>query len=114
MRTKFVALACAGLLALSACETAGYGQSGGGYGQTGGGYGQAGGGTQLSRCTRQALIGAGVGAVAGALIGSEKNRGENAAMGAAAGGLGTYGVCRWLSAREQQRVEAGYQSALNS
>jgi surface antigen len=106
MRFRILALAAAGALALSACET-----TGPGYGS---GYGSGGGGTQLSRCTRQALMGAGVGAVAGALIGSEDNRVENAALGAAAGGLGTYGVCRWLSAREQQRVEQGYYNSLNT
>lgn len=109
MRIGFIALAAASVIALSSCETTGSGY-GSGYG-SGSGYS---GGTQLSRCTRQALIGAGVGAVAGAVIGSENNRGENAALGAAAGGLGTYGVCRWLSAREQQRVEQGYYNSLNS
>lgn len=109
MRMKVLALAAAGALALAGCET-----TGGGYAGGGGGYGQGGGGTQLSRCTQQALVGAGVGAVAGALIGSKNNRGENAALGAAAGGLGTYGVCRWLSAREQQRVEQGYYNSLNA
>ncbi len=107
MKAKFLALALAGAMALSACETTG------GYAGGGSGYG-GGGGTQLSRCMRQALIGAGIGAVAGAAIGDEQNRWENAAIGAAAGGGGTYGVCRWLSAREQQRVEAGYYQALSS
>jgi len=102
MRMKLVCAAVfAGALALSACET------------TGGGYGGAP-RTQLSQCMRNALVGAGVGAVAGALIGDRDNRGENAALGAAAGGLGTYGVCRYLSAREQQRVENAYYQSLNS
>ncbi len=107
MRIKVLVAALAGTLALASCETT----AGGGYGQQ---TSYGGGGTQLSRCTRQALVGAGVGAVVGALAGSENNRGENAALGAAAGGLGTYGVCRWLSAREQQRVEQGYYNSLNS
>lgn len=102
MKIKLLSVAFAGALALSACETTG------GYG---GGYG---GRTQLSQCTRNALIGAGVGAVAGAVVGDEDNRGENAAIGAAVGGLATYGVCRWLSAREQQRVENAYYQSLNS
>src|SRR5262249_53992838 len=42
------------------------------------------------------------------------NRGENAALGAAIGGAGTYGFCRWLSAREQQRVQNAYYQSLNS
>ncbi len=106
MRTKVLALALASVFALSACET-----TGGAYGSNGS-YG--GGGTQLSRCMRQALIGVGVGAVTGALIGSEHNRGENAALGAALGGAATYGVCRWMDARDQARVEQGYQRALTS
>jgi surface antigen len=68
----------------------------------------------LSQCTRNALIGAGIGAIVGAAQDSRNNRGENAAMGAAVGGLATYGVCRWLSAREQQRVENAYYQSLNS
>lgn len=102
MRLKILAVALAGSLALAACET------------TGGGYGGGGGGTQLSQCARNALIGAGVGAVIGAAQDSRNNRAENAALGAAVGGAATYGVCRWLSAREQQRVENGYYQALNS
>lgn len=99
MRMNITALALAGALALAACETAG------------GGYG---GGTQLSQCTRNALIGAGVGALLGAAQDSSNNRAENAALGAAVGGAATYGVCRWLSAREQQRVENAYYQSLNS
>lgn len=104
MRLNPVCAVLAGAMLLSACETTGAG--GAGYG------GPA--RTQLSQCTRNALVGAGVGAVVGALAGDEDNRGENAALGAAAGGLGTYGVCRWLSAREQQRVENAYYQSLNS
>jgi hypothetical protein len=104
MRSKILALAFAGALALTGCTTTGAG---------GGGYGAAP-QTRLSQCTRNALIGAGVGALVGAAQDSRNNRGENAAMGAAVGGLGTYGVCRWLSARERQRVEQSYQQSLNS
>lgn len=102
MRMKLVCAALVSILALSACET------------TGAGYGSAPRGTQLSQCMRNALIGAGVGAVAGALAGDRDNRGENAAIGAVVGGAGTYGVCRWLTAREQQRVENAYYQSLNS
>ena len=103
MRMKLVLCAAfAGALTLSACET------------TGGGYGGGPPRTQLSQCTRNALIGAGVGAVIGATQGPRENRAENAAIGAAVGGLGTYGVCRWLTAREQQRVENAYYQSLNS
>src|SRR5690606_13055511 len=93
MRMRMLCAVFAGALALSACETTG------GYG---GGYGAP--RTQLSQCMRNALIGAGVGAVAGAAIGDSDNRVENAAIGAAVVGAGTYGVCRLLTAREQQRV----------
>lgn len=100
MRVKLLGLALAGALALAGCETTG-------------GYGGAG-RTQLSQCTRNALIGAAVGAAVGVAQDSSGQRGENAALGAAVGGLGTYGVCRFLSAREQQRVENAYYQSLNS
>ena len=105
MKMKLLCAVLAGALALSACET-----TGGGYGSGGGG----GGGTRLSQCTRNALIGGVVGGVIGATQGPRENRAENAALGAAAGGLATYGVCRWLTAREQQRVENAYYHSLNS
>lgn len=104
MKLKLLCAALAGSLALASCETTG------GYG--GGGYGPP--RTQLSQCMRNALIGAGAGAIAGAVIGDEDNRVENAAIGAAVVGAGTYGVCRYLSAREQQRVENAYYQSLNS
>lgn len=101
MRMKFLAVAAlAGAMALASCETTS------GYGGPPR--------TQLSQCMRNALIGAGVGAVIGATQGPRENRAENAAMGAAVGGLATYGVCRWLTAREQQRVENAYYQSLNS
>ncbi|MGE0742563.1 MAG: YMGG-like glycine zipper-containing protein [Hyphomonadaceae bacterium] len=102
MKSKVLAAVFAGALALSACQT------------TSGGYGGGPPRTQLSQCTRNALIGAGIGAVIGATQGPRENRAENAAIGAAVGGLGTYGVCRWLTAREQQRVENAYYQSLNS
>lgn len=103
MKKALLSAALAGALAVSACQTTG------GYG---GGYGQP--RTQLSQCTRNALIGAGIGAIVGAAQDSRNNRAENAAMGAAVGGLATYGVCRWLTAREQQRVENAYYQSLNT
>lgn len=101
MRFNLLCAALSGALLLASCETTS-------------GYGGGPARTQLSQCMRNALIGAGVGAVAGAIIGDEDNRGENAAIGAAVGGLATYGACRWLSAREQQRVENAYYQSLNS
>lgn len=102
MRLKILCAAMAATLALASCET------------TGGGYGGGPPRTQLSQCTRNALIGAAIGGVIGATQGPGENRAENAAMGAAVGGLATYGVCRWLTAREQQRVENAYYESLNS
>ncbi|MGE3581306.1 MAG: YMGG-like glycine zipper-containing protein [Hyphomonadaceae bacterium] len=101
---KMTVLALAGAMALSACETTG------GYGYNDGYHS---GGSRLSQCTRNALVGAGVGAVVGAVTAPDGNRGENAAIGAAVGGLGTYGVCRWLRARDQANIERGYRQALN-
>ncbi|MGE0597740.1 MAG: glycine zipper 2TM domain-containing protein [Hyphomonadaceae bacterium] len=102
MRAKIFAAALAGAIALSSCAS------------TGAGYGYGPPRTQLSQCMRNALIGAGIGAIVGAAQDSSDNRAENAALGAAVGGLGTYGVCRFLSAREQQRVENAYYQSLNS
>jgi hypothetical protein len=99
MRSILVSAVVVGAMALASCETTG-------------GYG--GGRTQLSQCTRNALVGAGIGAVIGATQGPRENRAENAAIGAAVVGAGTYGVCRWLTAREQQRVENAYYQSLNS
>ena len=70
-------------------------------------------GAQLSHCTRNALIGAGVGAVAGILTAPKKNKVENAAIGGAVGGVGTYFVCKYLGGRDQKRVEGSYLTALN-
>jgi len=103
MRKAYLAAIAAGALALSGCAT------GGGYGG-GGGYG-----TQLSQCTRNALIGAGVGAVLGGVTAPEGNRTENAAIGAAIGGLGAYAVCAWIgNSNQQSSVEDSYYRALNS
>lgn len=99
MRMNLLCAVFAGALALSACATDGYGGAPR---------------TQLSQCMRNALIGAGVGAIIGATQGPRENRVENAAIGAAVVGAGTYGVCRILSAREQQRVENAYYQSLQS
>lgn len=68
--------------------------------------------TQLSQCMRNGLIGAGVGGLVGALS-SRHHRAQNAVIGAAVGGVGTWGVCRILTQRDQQRVENAYQTSLN-
>jgi surface antigen len=101
MRVRVIGAVLVAAVALASCETTG--DYGGGPPRT-----------QLSQCMRNALIGAGVGAVAGAVVGDEDNRVENAAIGAAVVGAATYGICRYLSAREQQRVENAYYQSLNS
>ncbi|HYD88830.1 MAG TPA: hypothetical protein VEA80_15255 [Vitreimonas sp.] len=101
MKARTVCAALAGAMLLASCETTG-------------GYGGGPPRTQLSQCMRNALIGAGIGAIAGAAVGDEDNRVENAAIGAAVVGAGTYGVCRYMSAREQQRVENAYYRSLQT
>ena len=104
MRKTIIAVLAATAMGLAACETTG------GYG-----YGSGQPTTQLSQCMRNALIGAGVGAVLGGVTAPEGNRTENAAIGAALGGLGTYGVCRWLgNSNQTSRVEQSYYRALNT
>lgn len=99
---KLGAIAALAALGLAACATDG-GYSGGGGGPT----------TALGKCVQEALIGAGVGAVAGAVL-SDKNRTENAAIGAVVGGGGTYLVCQLLSGQQQQAsVQDAYITALN-
>lgn len=101
MRSILVSAMCVGAMALASCETTN--SYGGGPPRT-----------QLSQCGRNALIGGAIGAVIGATQGPRENRAENAAIGAAVGGAGTYGICRILSAREQQRVENAYYQSLNT
>lgn len=106
MKMTMAAAAAALGLALAGCAT-----QPGGYGY-GGGYG--GGGTQLSACTRNALIGAGVGAAVGAVTAPSGNRAENAAIGAAVGGAGTYAACRLIDASTQNRIEQAYLTAIQT
>ncbi len=68
-------------------------------------------GTHLSQCMHNALLGAGAGALAGALLSHHRLRG--AALGAAVGGVGTYAVCNILSNNDQRRVERNYNRALD-
>lgn len=100
MRLKLLCFVVAAAIALPACETVSDG-----YG------GQR---TQLSGCGRNALIGAAIGAVVGGVQGHRNDHPENAALGAAIGGAGTYGVCKLLSAQEEQRVQNAYYQSLNS
>ena len=98
------ALALAAALGVTACETDSYG---GGYGYGGGGYA-----SNLSKCQRNALIGAGVGAVIGGVTAPSGNKTENAVIGGALGGVGVYAACKLLDNREQTRVEGAYVTAL--
>jgi surface antigen len=90
-----------GAAALGGCASSGY-------------YGDGAPQTQLSQCMRNAIVGAGIGAAIGAVTAPDDNRIENAAIGAAVGGAGTYGACRYLSGREQQRIENAYYQALST
>jgi surface antigen len=105
MRTTIMAAVTTLAIGLGGCATGGYGY-GGGYG----GAPQ----TQLSQCMRNALVGAGVGAVIGGVTAPDGNRTENAAIGAVVGGAGTYGVCRYLDNRSQARIEQSYYRALDT
>ncbi|MFT3727744.1 MAG: hypothetical protein QM759_07965 [Terricaulis sp.] len=100
MRIKVLCFVVAAAVALPACETVSDG-----YGGTR---------TQLSGCGRNALIGAAIGGLIGGTQGHRNDHPENAALGAAIGGAGTYGVCKLLSAQEEQRVQSAYYQSLNS
>lgn len=102
------ALALVAALGVTACESGPYG---GGYG---GGSGGGGYGSNLSKCQRNALIGAGVGAILGGVTAPSGNKTENAVIGGAIGAAGTYAACKLLDNREQARVEGAYLSALNA
>jgi len=93
----------------AACET-GPGYGSGPY-AGGGAYG--GGSSQLSSCQRNALLGAAGGALLGGITAGKGVKTEGAVLGAAVGGLGVYGVCRYLDQQSVSRVETGYQSSLN-
>lgn len=67
--------------------------------------------THLSQCMRNGLIGAGAGAVIGALT-SHHHQARSAVVGAAVGGIGTWGICRLLSHNDERRVERAYQRSL--
>jgi hypothetical protein len=67
--------------------------------------------THLSQCMRNGLLGAGAGAVLGALT-SHHHQLQSAAVGAAVGGVGTWAVCRMLTHSDERRVERGYQRSL--
>ncbi len=99
MRFPMIALAGACAMALAACET------------TGGGYNQAGYGnpiSNLSSCQRNALLGAAGGALIGGMTAGKGAKTEGAVLGAAVGGLGTYGICRYLDNQSITRAEQGY------
>jgi hypothetical protein len=69
---------------------------------------------QLSKCKKQALIGAGGGAIVGALIGGKDHRTKGALIGGALGAAGTFGVCKYMDNKSQAKVEAGYAQAATS
>lgn len=65
----------------------------------------------LHSCTGKAAIGAGAGAVLGGLLASKGQKTEGVALGAAVGGLGTFGVCRYIDTRAQTRIDKAYKYA---
>jgi hypothetical protein len=103
-------IACTALAGAVAANAQGYYDRGYGYDN----YGNYSSGSRLSKCTRNALIGAGVGAVAGAVLSREGKRSGNAVLGAALGGGGAWLACRYLGNRDRGYVENGYYDALNA
>jgi surface antigen len=98
MRFPMIALAGVCAMTLAACETTG-------------GYNQAGYGSpisNLSSCQRNALLGAAGGALLGGMTAGKGAKTEGAVLGAAVGGLGTYGICRYLDNQSIARAEQGY------
>ena len=65
----------------------------------------------LHSCTGKAAIGAGAGAVLGGLTASKGQKTEGALLGAAVGGLGTFGVCRYIDTRASTRIDKAYKYA---
>jgi hypothetical protein len=64
-----------------------------------------------AECKKGALYGAAAGGVLGAVIGSKKNRWENAAMGAAAGGVGGCMIMKQMTQTDNTRLVALEKSA---
>ena len=65
----------------------------------------------FQNCTQKAAAGAAGGAVLGALLGSHGQKQEGALLGAAVGGLGTFGICRYVTTRSAARIESAYKTA---
>jgi hypothetical protein len=65
----------------------------------------------LHSCAGKAAIGAGAGAVLGGMVAGKGAKTEGALLGAAVGGLGTYGVCRYIDTRASARIDKAYKYA---
>ena len=65
----------------------------------------------LSQCGHNALIGAGAGALIGALT-SHHHQAQSAVVGAAVGGAATWGVCSLMTNHDRDRVNRDYQRSL--
>ncbi len=65
----------------------------------------------ISKCKTRALIGGGLGALAGSMIAGKGDKTEGAIIGGALGAGAGFGICKWMDARSQAKVETGYQQA---
>ncbi len=66
---------------------------------------------QLSKCKTRALIGGGIGALAGSMIAGRGDKTEGALIGGALGAGAGFGICKWMDNKTQARAEASYAQA---
>jgi hypothetical protein len=66
---------------------------------------------QISKCKTRALIGGGVGAVVGSMVAGKGDKTKGALIGGALGAGAGFGICKWMDARSQAKVQAGYGQA---
>ena len=67
---------------------------------------------QISKCKTRALIGGGIGALAGSMIAGKGDKTEGALIGGALGAGAGFGICKWMDQRSEARVQSGYQDAV--
>jgi surface antigen len=68
---------------------------------------------QISKCKTRALIGGGLGALAGSMIAGKGDKTEGALIGGALGAGAGFGICKWMDSRSEARVQSNYQQAIN-
>lgn len=66
---------------------------------------------ELSKCKTRALIGGGLGAVAGSMIAGKGSKTEGALIGGALGAGAGFGICKYMDNKSQARAEASYAAA---